>query len=105
MDKIKAIDPKIVVNSNVNKPYYSIEYYDTAANKWHIGYGSYELTNVVEWLKTDFDVIEAEVEPIVYCEDCKHSSKNISANWCGIWNNPIPSNFYCKFGKKMEDIK
>lgn len=64
MSKIKAIDPKIVVNGNIDKPYYSIEYYDTADNKWHIGYGSYELKNVIEWLKTDFDVIKADVAPV-----------------------------------------
>ncbi|MCI5904584.1 MAG: hypothetical protein MRZ61_05530 [Oscillospiraceae bacterium] len=64
MDKIKAIDPKIVVNGNADKPYYSIEYYDTSDNKWHIGYGSYELRNVIEWLKTCFDVVEADVEPV-----------------------------------------
>lgn len=61
MSKIKAIDPKIVVNGNVDKPYYSIEYYDTSDNKWHIGYGSYELKNVIKWLKTDFDIVEVEV--------------------------------------------
>lgn len=64
MDKIKAIDPKIIVNRDVDRPYYSIEYYDTADNQWHIGYGSYELKNVIEWLKTDFDVVEADVEPV-----------------------------------------
>ncbi|MGN0553202.1 MAG: hypothetical protein ACI4I1_07455 [Oscillospiraceae bacterium] len=64
MDKIKAINPKIVANSDADKPYYSIEYYDTADNKWHIGYGSYELKNVIEWIKTNFDVIEADVAPV-----------------------------------------
>lgn len=64
MDKIKAIDPKIIVNRDVDRPYYSIEYYDTSDNQWHIGYGSYELKNVIEWLKTDFDVIEADVAPV-----------------------------------------
>lgn len=64
MSKIKAIDPKIIVNRDVDRPYYSIEYYDTSDNQWHIGYGSYELKNVIEWLKMDFDVIEADVVPV-----------------------------------------
>lgn len=64
MSKIKAIDPKIIVNRNVDRPYYSIEYYDTSDNQWHIGYGSYELKNVIEWLDTDFDVIKADVAPV-----------------------------------------
>ena len=29
MEKIKAIDLKIIVRGSVDKPYYSIEYYDT----------------------------------------------------------------------------
>ena len=64
MEKVNTIDPKIIVRGSVDKPYYSIEYYDTADNQWHIGYGSYELKNVIEWLKTDFDVIETDVEPV-----------------------------------------
>ena len=64
MSKIKAIDPKIIVNRDVDRPYYSIEYYDTSDNQWHIGYSSYELKNVIEWLDTDFDVIKADVEPV-----------------------------------------
>ena len=64
MSKIKAIDLKIIVNRDVDRPYYSIEYYDTSDNQWHIGYGSYELKNVIEWLKTDFDVVEVDVEPV-----------------------------------------
>lgn len=46
-NKIKAINPKIIVKRDVDRPYYSIEYYDTSDNKWHIGYGSYNLENVV----------------------------------------------------------
>lgn len=64
MSKIKAIDPKIIVNRDVDRPQYSIEYYDTSDNQWHIGYGSYELKNVIEWLDTDFDVIKADVAPV-----------------------------------------
>lgn len=64
MNKIKAIDPKIIVNRDVDRPYYSIEYYDTSDNQWHIGYGSYNLENVVGWLDTDFDVVEADVSPV-----------------------------------------
>lgn len=90
MDKIKAIDPKIVVNGNADKPYYSIEYYDTSDNKWHIGYGSYELRNVIEWLKTCFDVVEADVEPVRHghwntgyfhdrvCSRCLHPDNDLN---------------------------
>lgn len=28
MEKIKAVDPKIIVGGTADKPYYQIEYYD-----------------------------------------------------------------------------
>ena len=114
MDKIKAINPQIVVNGNVDKPYYSIEYYDTSDNNWHIGYGSYELKNVIEWLKTDFDIIKTDVEPVVRCKDCKwyKESKLLAPNkFCfrlkDINGIPIGYNFspneFCSFGERKEN--
>lgn len=64
INKIKAIDPQIIVDGNIDKPYYSIRYYDTSDNSWHIGFSSYELKFVVEWLKTEFDIVESEIEPV-----------------------------------------
>lgn len=64
MDKIKAVNPNIIVRGNVDKPYYLIEYYDLSDNEWHIGYGSYCLANVKEWLKTCFEVTNADVAPV-----------------------------------------
>ena len=55
--KIKATIATIVVRGNVNKPYYVIEYIDTADGKVHIGYGSYNLNNVFKWLKECFEII------------------------------------------------
>lgn len=64
MDKIKAVNPNIIVRGSVDKPYYSIEYYDLSDNEWHIGYGSYYLANVKKWLKTYFEVTNADVAPV-----------------------------------------
>lgn len=64
MDKIKAVNPNIIVRGNVDKPYYLIEYYDLSDNEWRIGYGSYCLANVKEWLKTCFEVTNADVAPV-----------------------------------------
>lgn len=64
MAKIKAVNPNIIVRGNVDKPYYLIEYYDLSDNKWHIGYGSYCLANVKEWLKTCFEVTNVDVAPV-----------------------------------------
>lgn len=83
MDKIKAIDPKIVVSGDADKPYYYIEYYDTADNQWHIGYGSYELKNVIEWLDTDFDVIKADVAPVKHEHWIKIGNYAFKCTSCG----------------------
>lgn len=56
--KIKVSSVDIVVDGNVDKPYYSIKYYDMEENKWHCGYGSYYLANVKRWLKENFDIIK-----------------------------------------------
>lgn len=66
MEKIKAIDPKIVVSGSADKPYYSIEYYNISDERWHIGYGSYNLKFVKEWLNDDFETVEADVVPVVH---------------------------------------
>lgn len=56
-DKIKAINPQIIVTGTVEKPYYEIQYYDTADKTWHIGYSSYDLSIVVKWKQECFEVV------------------------------------------------
>lgn len=64
--KIRAIDPKIVVSGSADKPYYSIEYYNISDKRWHIGYGSYNLKFVKEWLTDDFETVEADIVPVCH---------------------------------------
>lgn len=66
--KIRAINPQIIVTGEVDKPYYQIQYYDTADNKWHIGYGSYFYSYVREWLEECFDIVKSDIIPIRYGE-------------------------------------
>lgn len=85
--KIKTHFAKIIVNSS-GKPYYEILYFDPADKTYHIGFGSYELSYVREWLSEEFDVYDAptaDVAPVVHgrwkchkyieeyqCEICGH---------------------------------
>lgn len=55
--KIKSIEPYIIVAGSVSKPYYELLYYDLDDCTWHIGFGSYELQNVVMWRKAYFEVM------------------------------------------------
>lgn len=84
-EKVKAINPQIVVHGTLEKPYYEISYYDTNDNQWHIGYSSYDIQTVKEYLDNCFEIIEADVEPVKhgrwlinsdgyypYCSECKN---------------------------------
>lgn len=54
--KIKVTSAEIVVHGTAEKPYYEIKYY-TLDGECHIGYSSYELKYVFEWLEECFDVV------------------------------------------------
>lgn len=45
---------EIVKTGNEAKPYYDIKYLDTVTNKTHIGYSSYSLEVISEYLRNEF---------------------------------------------------
>ena len=111
MEKIKAIDPKIVVSGSADKPYYSIEYYNISDKRWHIGYGSYSLKFVKEWLNDDFEIVEADIEP-VRCGEWANEETAVTCTACGrsydtdfeIKRNVILSFDFCpNCGAKMDN--
>lgn len=57
IEKIKVTSAEIVVHGNVNKPYYEIKYYPIDDGECHIGYSSYDLKMVFNWLEECFDVV------------------------------------------------
>ena len=56
--KHKVKSAEIVVWKIGEKPYYEIKYYDLSDNEYHIGYGSYKLEYVFEWLEQCFEIVE-----------------------------------------------
>lgn len=56
--KHKVKSAKIVVRKIDEKPYYEIKYFDLSDNEYHIGYGSYKLEYVFEWLEQCFEIVE-----------------------------------------------
>lgn len=56
--KHKVKSAEIVVRKIVEKPYYEIKYFDLSDNEYHIGYGSYKLEYVFEWLEQCFEIVE-----------------------------------------------
>lgn len=57
-EKIKVLSAEIIVTGTAEKPYYEIKYYDLSDRKYHIGYSSYDLNNVLAWRKECFEIIE-----------------------------------------------
>lgn len=58
VDKIKASSAEIVVHRTKDKPYYEIKYFDLSDNEMHIGFSSYKLNIVFEFLDKYFDITE-----------------------------------------------
>lgn len=58
IEKIRAINPEIIVRMINDKPYYSIRYFNLSDCRMHVGYSSYKLEFVVEWLRECFDIVE-----------------------------------------------
>ena len=56
--KHKVKSAEIVVRKIDEKPYYEIKYFDLSDNEYHIGYGSYKLEYVFEWLEQCFEIVE-----------------------------------------------
>ena len=57
-EKIRTHHAKIVVECKTGKPYYSIEWFDTAKQEYYLGYSSYCIDNVLGWLKERFEIVE-----------------------------------------------
>ena len=59
-NKIKTHFAQIIVHGKAEKPYYEILYFDTEDRTYHIGFGSYCLDYVFEWLSNEFEIVELE---------------------------------------------
>lgn len=67
-NKIRTHFAKIIVNSS-GKPCYSILYFDPTDKTHHIGFSSYKLSYVREWLAEEFEIYNTpteDVAPVVH---------------------------------------
>ena len=66
VSKIKTPFAWIIVNGTADKPYYSILWWDTEKKECNVGYSSYYLEYVFNWLKENFEITEedADVAPV-----------------------------------------
>lgn len=94
VEKIKAINPVIIVNMDDGEPYYSIQHYDSAHKAWYIGCSSNDLDYVRGWLAEYLEPIEADLLPVKYgrwnaigidvvCSECGCSAYDgYTSNYC-----------------------
>ena len=62
--KIKVTSAEIIVENKKGlrqeKPYYSIKYKELGQEEYTIGYSSYKLSYVLEWLDAYFEIVEEQ---------------------------------------------
>ena len=59
-EKIKTPFAKVIVEERGANSYFSILYFDPADKDFHIGYSSYYLDYVFNWLNEEFEIVEDE---------------------------------------------
>ena len=66
MDETEKVSSAEIVSHEIDgKPYYEIKYKKVEGGEYYIGYGSYDLKNVVKWLNECFEFCgEAKVSVI-----------------------------------------
>lgn len=58
IEKIKVSNAEIVVHGTKERPYYEIKYYDLLDNECHVGFSSYSLDIVFDWLSKCFEIVD-----------------------------------------------
>ncbi len=112
-NKIKTPFARIVVGGTPEKPCYNIWYFDQTDGECHIGFGSYCLGNVFNWLAEEFEVTEprADVRLVRHGEwrlvrrmaACGEYECSVCGRieTFGFFNKP-ENNPYCHCGAKMD---
>lgn len=70
--------PIIIVEFMSGKSYYEIMYKEVGKSEYNVGFGSYKLEYVKEWLDTQFTIVEnAEEKVVQFPVDMDEMQKNI----------------------------
>ena len=92
-EKIKTPFAKMIVGGKREKPCFSILYFDPADKDFHIGYSSYYLDYVFNWLNEEFEIVEdgnfalTALRPV--------SREQVEKVWRGEWIHDINNRYGC----------
>lgn len=102
--KIKTHFAKIVVGSHVEKPCYSILWFDPADNEFHIGYSSFRFEYVRIWLEEEFEIIESpmDITEVIRCKEWQnHESSLVRGRiWCKTMGRYMKEDGFCSLGER-----
>ena len=106
--KIKTHCAKIIVGGHVEKPCYSILWFDYADKEFHIGYSSYRLDYVRIWLEEEFEIIDAPMNlaEVVHCRECQHSIDDAwpaGKVWCRKICRYMKEDGFCSLGERRNN--
>ena len=82
-EKIKAEYAQIVSSRITVKPYeapyFEIMYFDVADGQWHVGFGSFCLKYVEEWLESEFEPaykrLDSAITDLISCAETAEAEK------------------------------
>lgn len=72
--KTKITDIEQIFEVIYDKSLYSLKYKKVGEDYYHIGYGSYDFHNVLQW--------EREYFELVNCTECKYGQKDVVGRKC-----------------------
>lgn len=61
-NKLVVDDIEVIVRGIANKPYHEIKYREVGNDDYNIGFGSYDLNNVLKWKEEEFEVVSEKEE-------------------------------------------
>jgi hypothetical protein len=55
---------KIIVEGTTKHPYYGILFFNPTDGEYHVGFGSYYIGNVFQWLSEEFEIVDKDTNAL-----------------------------------------
>lgn len=98
--KTRAVNQEIIVRMIDDQPYYSIRYFDLDDCRLHVGYSSYKLEFVVEWLRECFDIVNTKSGWIPVSE-CLPKDLDNRFYMCIVGNHEEDLTMFCQYDEEL----